>query len=118
MSSEDFRKEMRMFARSPLALAIFYTIIERADLTIMELNEEFINTEILPQIRSKKNGGITINVSRGGLCMVTECELEESEVIRIDMPLTETFLSAPTLAQVKWINNLGNNFQVGLSYLF
>lgn len=109
MPGEDFKKEMRMFARSPLARAIVFTVIERADSGI---------SEILPQTRSEKSGGTTINVSQGGLCMVTEHELEESEVIRIDMPLTETFLAAPTLGQVKWVKNVGNNFQVGLAYLF
>ena len=109
MPGEGFKKEMRMFARSPLARAIVFTVIERADPG---------TSDILPQTRSEKNGGITINMSQGGLCMVTEQELAEHEIIRIDMPLTETFLSAPTLAQVKWVHNLGNNFQIGLAYLF
>ena len=104
MGREGSRKEMRMFTRSNQALAIIFTVIKR--------------TESFPQTRGEKSGGITINVSQGGLCMVTEEELEESEVIRIELPITETFLAAPTLAQVKWVNNLRNNYQVGLAYLF
>src|SRR3990172_5332549 len=117
MSLSGFRKEMRMFTRSPLARAIVFTIIKEADRE-GKSDEEIGNSDFFSYAKGMHSGGITINVSQGGLCMVTEQELAEHEIIRIDMPLTETFLSAPTLAQVKWVHNLGNNFQIGLAYLF
>lgn len=117
MGKEDLKKEMRMFARSPMTRVIAFTVIERAGIN-PEINEELRPTYSWQQTGREKSRGITKNVSEGGLCMITEQELEESEVIRIELPVTETFLSAPTLAQVKWVSYVENKFNVGLAYLF
>jgi hypothetical protein len=45
----------------------------------------------------------TQNVSEGGLCLVTERSLEESQIIKIKLPIPNVVAKTPTLAEVRWV---------------
>jgi PilZ domain len=51
----------------------------------------------------KEKEGSTRNVSEGGLCFVTERALEESQIIKIKIPVLEGAAAIPTLAKVQWV---------------
>jgi PilZ domain len=57
----------------------------------------------LQKMDQKEMEGSTQNVSEGGLCLVTERALEESQIIKIKIPVLEGAAAIPTLAKVQWV---------------
>jgi len=43
------------------------------------------------------------NVSEGGICFITEQALEETQIIKIKIPILNGAASIPTLAKVQWV---------------
>ena len=77
----------------------------------------------------------TQNVSEGGLCLITEQSLEESQIIKIKLPIPNVVAKTPTLAEVRWVKReplenqqetvqqvikgrWGGHYLVGLRFLF
>lgn len=52
---------------------------------------------------SLKRGAITINVSNGGLCLLTDCAPQLGQIVRIHVPMTGELAQTPTLAEVRWV---------------
>jgi len=44
-----------------------------------------------------------INVSEGGLCLLVNGSLQETDIIRVDLPLADVSTTSATLAEVKWL---------------
>lgn len=57
------------------------------------------------------------NISQGGLCMVTSFRLREHQVVRIGIPVPESDVTTPTLAEVRWQADEGGAVRAGLKYL-
>ena len=57
----------------------------------------------LQEPRSEEAEGNTHNVSEGGLCLITERSLEESQIIKIKLPMPNVGAKTPTLAEVRWV---------------
>jgi PilZ domain len=51
----------------------------------------------------KEEEGIGQNISEGGLCLITDRALEESQVIKIRLPIPNVSATIPTLAEVRWV---------------
>lgn len=66
-------------------------------------------------VREEYANGVTINVSRAGLCIYTFSPLQDNQIIR----LKGGTLPVPgTLAIVKWIKNIHNDFfMAGLMFI-
>lgn len=50
-----------------------------------------------------KNSAAAINVSEGGLCLLVQGLLQETDIIRVDLPLADVSTTSATLAEVKWL---------------
>ena len=88
----------------------------------------------LRESRSEEAEGNAQNVSEGGLCLSTEQSLEESQIIKIKLPIPNVDATTPTLAEVRWVKKDlksgtqgsaqvpakqdGNHYLIGLRFLF
>lgn len=144
MGDEGLKGERREYPRLSMTRPITYTVIERAGINMKQgegiwpfMAYEISATITLREPRTARTmsydlnarvnqrqpeegkiQGTTKNISQGGLCLVTKKALKELQVIKIDLPLPEASLTAPTLAQVKWVRPEVEMFKVGFMYLF
>jgi hypothetical protein len=88
----------------------------------------------LQESHSEEAEGDTQNVSEGGLCLITNQSLEESQIIKIKLPIPNVVATTPTLAEVRWVKRDpmtgtkgpvripamqdGNHYRIGLRFLF
>jgi len=89
----------------------------------------------LQESRSEEAEGDAQNVSEGGLCLITARFLEESQIIKIKLPIPNVVAMTPTLAEVRWVKRNttdgipeavrqvstgqdGNHYLIGLRFLF
>jgi hypothetical protein len=56
----------------------------------------------LQQPISAEAEAYTQNVSEGGLCLITQRSLEESQIIKINLPIPDVVAKIPTMAEVRW----------------
>ena len=61
----------------------------------------------------QEGAGLSVNLSNGGLCMVTREALELGWVLRLEMPVAVGPVKAPTLGQVRWTRPLPPLLQDG-----
>ncbi len=144
MGNEGFMQESREYPRYHITRLVTYTVIERVGINIKQeegiwpsvayelcapntlrdpWSEKIMSYDLNAMINQRepeegKVEGVTMNFSQSGLCLVTKKALRESQVIKIDLPLLEAPLTAPTLAQVKWVMPEREMFKVGLMHLF
>jgi hypothetical protein len=78
----------RLHVRYPLSQRVTFEL--SAPLTLQEQQPE-------------ETAGDTQNVSEGGLCLITERPLEESQIIKIKLPIPNVIATTPTLAEVRWV---------------
>ena len=71
------------------------------------------------QPAEKPTRGTVVNVSTGGLCLMTAEVLKVGQVLKMALPLPSVEATAPTLAEVRWVKkeNQTNHFQAGLRFL-
>lgn len=67
--------------------------------------------------RDREYTATTKNLSQGGLCMVTFFRLQEQQVVRIGIPVPESDITTPTLAEVRWLADEDGAVRAGLKYL-
>jgi hypothetical protein len=88
----------------------------------------------MQESRSEEAEGDAQNVSEGGLCLSTDQSLEESQIIKIKLPIPNVDATTPTLAEVRWVKRDstigthgtvrvpskedGNHYLIGLRFLF
>ena len=65
----------------------------------------------LQQPRSEEAEADTQNVSEGGLCLITERSLEESQIVKIKLPIPNVVAKTPTLAEVRWVRREPSDWQ-------
>ena len=67
------------------------------------------------------NVGLMVNVSSGGLCLLTKSAPVPGDVLRIQVPMPVPAAHTPTLAEVCWVRVLPSVFErgnaVGLKFL-
>ncbi len=65
--------------------------------------------------------GLSVNVSHTGICLMVEEAPAVGEILRAQMPMAITGMSAPTLADVRWVRTIpfqkGALSLVGLKFL-
>jgi len=52
--------------------------------------------------RSLRGTALSINVSRGGMCLLVDWVPDIQDVLRVHIPLPTTLAKMPTLAEVCW----------------
>ncbi len=55
---------------------------------------------------AQKRGAITLNVSNGGLCLLTDFAPHIGQVVRVHVPMTGELAETPTLAEVRWVRSV------------
>ena len=76
-----------------------------------------------PASNGKKSQAAAINVSEGGLCLLVNEPIHESDILRVDLPLADVSTTSSTLAEVKWSrampwsNNDTPQYFVGVQFL-
>jgi hypothetical protein len=58
-----------------------------------------------------------LNISTGGVCIMTEKTHEPGKVIRLNLPHKGTDIPVPSLAEVKWVDPANARFKMGLEFL-
>jgi hypothetical protein len=62
--------------------------------------------------------GVTLNVSRAGICVSTSVPLTPLACVRCEFPVPGLHLAMPTLMQVRWVRQMpDDSFTCGLMYL-
>lgn len=63
--------------------------------------------------------GVTENVGRGGVCLVTDQALPLNSLLRCEFSVADTPMDVPTLMQVRWLQRVEgeNKYKIGLQFL-
>jgi hypothetical protein len=63
--------------------------------------------------------GVTENVGRGGVCVLTDQALPQNSVVRCELSLPDISMNIPTLMQVRWGQRVQgkSKYRVGLQFL-
>ncbi|HTN42193.1 MAG TPA: PilZ domain-containing protein [Nitrospiria bacterium] len=63
--------------------------------------------------------GKLMNISNGGLCLLTDVSLKVGQVLKMALPLHSVEATAPTLAEVRWVRKEDSqgSYQAGLRFL-
>jgi len=71
------------------------------------------------QPADKPTRGTVVNVSTGGLCLMTDEALKVGQVLKMALPLPNVDATAPTLAEVRWVKKESSpiSYQAGLRFL-
>lgn len=82
--------------------------IERRQLPRVALRRAVTyETGVLPDgqlmLAGKRLSGSLINISNGGICIMTRHRLDKDMVLKVNLPVSEISPAAPTLAQVMWV---------------
>lgn len=145
MDDEDIPIERRSYARVPLTRSVTFSVTMRAEIETLQNAQgaEFsaptyeisatinlrrsgsdqpvsydLNATMTPrEPREREHSATTKNIGQGGLCIVTPSRLQEHQVIRIGIPIPESELTTPTLAEVRWCREEGGAVRAGLKYL-
>jgi hypothetical protein len=71
---------------------------------------------------STETTALSLNVSSGGILLLTDIELETARMLRLLVPTAANFAGTPTLAEVQWqrpvpFPSLGKLYFVGLKFV-
>ncbi len=56
-----------------------------------------------PEPQPRRSQAAAINVSDGGLCLLVNELINETDILRLDLPLPDVATTSSTLAEVKWL---------------
>ncbi len=59
----------------------------------------------------------SVNISSGGLCIVTEKTLSVPSVVRVNVPVPGVPVEIPALAMVMWQEQCGSGSMAGLKFI-
>jgi len=61
--------------------------------------------------------GIALDISTGGMGLITDLALAEGSVVKFNIPMKEVDITLPVFAQVVWSKPDDDHFRTGLSFL-
>jgi hypothetical protein len=59
----------------------------------------------------------TVNISKGGACIVTNRSLEPGRIVMFKRPLEEVDFELPGFAEVRWVAPDDDRFKMGVHFL-
>ncbi len=102
MKETESKNDLRQHTRTPLAMSIRYAVVA---LTFREV-KHIIDT------------AVSVNVSDGGLGIVTGYSLEKGHVVIFENEIEVNNIKAK-VAVVRWVNKVeGNKYRVGLKFIY
>lgn len=69
------------------------------------------------RLRKIHGEGKSIDLSPGGIGMISSCQLNNGEVVKLMFPLTEGNTKLPVFTQVIWTSDTSGEFRTGLRFL-
>ncbi len=72
---------------------------------------------ISDRFQNYRYDGLILDVSQGGLSVTTDFRLREGEIVKLMIPMKDTEISVPVMAEVKWSRKLPSTCQSGLKFL-
>jgi Tfp pilus assembly protein PilZ len=67
--------------------------------------------------RSKAVDADVLNISTGGVCIMTERACRQGKLVRLWLPIQDMVIQVPTLAKVRWVAPVDGRFKIGLQFL-
>ncbi len=64
-----------------------------------------------------REGGISFNISKSGLGLISRLALRIGEVVKLSIPLRSRDIVIPVLAEVVWAESTNDHFKAGLRFL-
>lgn len=112
MAQDRVKMERRQTRRFPLSRKVTYEVSaqQTSHLPAKQAGASKAVASITAQI---------LNVSDGGICLLTREALKTDQIIKVDLPLPAAKATAPTLAEVRWISKGPgkDDHQAGLRFL-
>lgn len=84
------------------------------------LSADHVKVKLLRSAEDRETLALSVNVSNGGLCMLSSWAPQEGEVLRVQVPIPASAAQTPTLAEVRWVRALPGSvpgYAVGLRFL-
>jgi hypothetical protein len=76
-----------------------------------------LEVEISTSTSKNSIDAATINISKGGACIVTDRSLEPGRIVMFKRPLEEVDFELLGFAEVKWVTSDDDRFKVGVEFL-
>jgi hypothetical protein len=61
--------------------------------------------------------GAVVNVSESGLCLDTPDTVTDTQIVKVNVPLTGSSVKIPTLAMVMWQKPIDGGSRVGMMFV-
>ncbi len=61
--------------------------------------------------------GMAADISPGGLSLVTESDLTEGQLLKVNLPLPGVSVLTPTLGVVRWISRESSGLRAGIKFI-
>ena len=71
------------------------------------------------ELGGKTLHGTLLNISQGGVCLKTRYPLKKKTVLRLQIPINDLPVRAPTIALVVWLkkDKTGKGYRTGLQFI-
>lgn len=61
--------------------------------------------------------GQAVDISKGGICLVTKEELSKNQILKINIPMPGMSVQTPALAMVRWTRPHQDGYKVGMMFV-
>lgn len=68
------------------------------------------------QVGNVPENGLGVDISHGGIGLITDCSLEEGNLLKLYFPVAEVKINLPVYAQVVWVMPARGKFRAGLCF--
>ena len=112
MAQDRIKMERRQTQRFPLSQKVTYEV------SAQQTSHPTARQTSASKTASRMNAQV-LNVSDGGICLLTRGALKTDQIIKVDLPLPVAKATAPTIAEVRWVSKGPDKdgHQAGLRFL-
>jgi c-di-GMP-binding flagellar brake protein YcgR len=93
-------KERRVYPRISVKIPIVFRVLD-----------DKAEIKSILDLRKKEKHGHTMDVSLGGLCVMSEQPVQTGNVLRLDISIPDTSKSLKAMAEVVWANDTGGGIR-------
>lgn len=93
-------KERRVYPRIALKIPVIFRVLD---------DQEEIKSVI--ELRKKEKHGHTLDVSLGGLCVVTDQPLQEGSILSLEITIPDVTKTLKAMAEVVWSSETGGGIR-------
>ena len=102
MKETESKNDLRQHKRTPLGMSVGYSAVAL----------------IFREVKNISDTAVSVDISNGGLGIVTGCPLEKGHVVIFENEIEVNNIKAK-VAVVRWVNKVeGNKYRVGLKFIY